>query len=107
MPRALLVPDIQPAPLCGTEHPNRHDIPRVHIFVTGAPLFTQVNITMPQKGLARCLLVNAISVTAKFWPMHILGPPLKGTYCQGLGVQCSQRSGLKMAGSAKVSEAGG
>ena len=53
------------------------------------------------------LQTYAISVMAKFWPMQILGPPLKGTYCQGFGVQLYQRSGLKMAGSAKVSDTAG
>lgn len=53
------------------------------------------------------LLINAISVMAKFCPMQIRGPPLKGTNCHGLGVQWSHRSGLKIAGSANVSDTGG
>lgn len=108
MPPALLVLDSQPAQLCETELSNHHDIPRVHTFAAVVPLFQHISNTLQVWVKLRIfLLVKAISVTAKFWPMQILGPPLKGTYCQGLGVQCSQRSGLKIAGSAKVSEAGG
>lgn len=47
-------------------------------------------------------MTYAISVRAKFWPTHILGPPLKGTYCHGRGCHWSQRSGLNSEGSANV-----
>lgn len=59
------------------------------------------------KSHSHHLLINAISVMAKFCPMQIRGPPLKGTNCHGLGVQWSHRSGLKIAGSANVSDTGG
>lgn len=52
-------------------------------------------------------MVKAMDVMAKFCPMQMRGPPLNGTNCHGFGVQCSHRSGLKMAGCAKVSDTGG
>lgn len=45
-------------------------------------------------GLWLYIRQNAISVMAKFWPTQIRGPPLKGTYVHGRGVQQSHRSGL-------------
>lgn len=107
MPPALPVPDIQPAPPCETAHSNRRGIPHAHISAKGAPLRFRVSIVSNTRRWKEFSLVKAISVTAKFWPMQILGPPLKGTYCHGLGVHFSHRSGLKMAASAKESETGG
>jgi hypothetical protein len=48
-------------------------------------------LSMPSKRCSKRTRVNPISVSANCWPMHILGPPLKGTYVQLFGVHESQR----------------